>query len=90
MKVNKSKSEMVLRDLRRGFSITQFHAFSRYNTIRLGAIIYSLRKRGWEIDTIIEEKKYHSGCVTRYARYRMPKTPNNIRMSEEMEAKEAK
>lgn len=49
-KTNKTKE--ILRHLKTYGSITSMEAISMYGATRLSAIIYNLRKRGYNIETI--------------------------------------
>mgnify|MGYP003289061653 CR=1 FL=1 len=59
-----SIEKKLLQVLKQGHSITQMQAYKELNTIRLGALIFNLREKGYPI---ITERK----GVKRYASYRM-------------------
>lgn len=59
-----SVEKQLLQILKAGLSITQMQAYKELNTIRLGALIFNLREKGYPI---ITERK----GVKRYASYRM-------------------
>lgn len=59
-----STEKKLLELLKRGYSITQMQAYKELNTIRLGALIFNLREKGYPI---ITERK----GVKRYACYKM-------------------
>jgi len=54
----------ILEYLKKGNSITPLEALEKFGTIRLGARIYELRQRGYNIKTIREQKG-----IKWYARY---------------------
>lgn len=64
MKISKTKK--VLFHLQNHKSITSWEAIKLYKATRLSAIIYVLRKRGYEISSIPEYNK-KTGC--NFARY---------------------
>lgn len=47
-----NKTNEILRHLKRYGSITSMEAISMYGATRLSAIIYNLRRRGYDIETI--------------------------------------
>ena len=59
-----SVEKKLLEILKRGLSISQMQAYKELNTIRLGALIFNLREKGYPI---ITERK----GVKRYACYKM-------------------
>ena len=61
--------EQVLKHLEEGKCITQYEATLRYNIIRLGAIIFDLRRAGYPIKTKMIHKKKKNGSTTHYAEY---------------------
>lgn len=64
-----SQTNMVLTHLNRYGSITSVDAFKMYGCTRLASIIYNLRSRGHNIETINEESVNRFGVKCRYARY---------------------
>jgi len=66
-----SKTQDVLNHLKIYRSISQMEAVEYYNLYRLGSVIYSLRKRGYDIITedIPFVSKY--GIKGSYARYHL-------------------
>ena len=66
-----SQIEIVRDLLTSGNSITSMEAFRNYGMTRLSGIIFVLRKRGYNIDTIMIEGKNRFGKDTRYAKYRL-------------------
>lgn len=47
---------MILRDLRRGHKITPIEALHRYGCFRLGARIYDIKQRGYDVKKIMVER----------------------------------
>lgn len=60
---------MVIEHLRKFGSITPLTAQKEYGIMRLGAIIFRLRKAGFDIRTEMEAGKNRFGRPTHYARY---------------------
>ena len=60
VKPKKDKTSEILKHLKVKGSITSIDAFKLYGATRLSAIIFNLRKRGYDITTESEE------CVDRY------------------------
>ena len=52
-----SKQEKVLTHLQTHGSITPLEALDKYGSFRLGALIFNLRKEGYDIKTNIVPKK---------------------------------
>ena len=67
--LGKSQTEDVLNHMRQNGSISSMEAFKLYGATRLSAIIFSLRKRGYEIDTEMHTTKTRYGKNTDYAKY---------------------
>ena len=51
-----SKTDQVLKHLKKYGSITSWTAINRYHATRLSGIIWLLRRRGYEIESIWIEK----------------------------------
>lgn len=66
---NTNKTKEVLKHLQKKGSITSWDAIQKYGATRLSAIIYNLRNRGYEIDTLMIEGKDRFGNESRYAKY---------------------
>lgn len=66
-----TQSERILRHLQDYGSITPVEALSDYGCMRLGARIYDLKSRGYDIRTERETGLNRYGEKTAYARYRM-------------------
>lgn len=65
----KDKTSEVLRHLKEKGSITSMEAFELYGATRLSAIIFNLRKRGYEISTQTECCTDRFGHICNFARY---------------------
>lgn len=67
------KTRLVLRHLQKKHSITSWQAIEEYGGTRLSAIIFNLRKEGWNIqDKWIEEYDRY-GNKTRFKKYFLAK-----------------
>lgn len=64
-----TQKELILEHLMAGHSITPLEALSNYGAYRLGAVIFELRKEGYDITTRI--KRDPTG--RNYARYTLNK-----------------
>lgn len=64
-----SKTQKVIEHLLKKGSITSWDAITLYGATRLSAIIFNLRDRGYEIDTLMIEGKDRFGNESRYAKY---------------------
>lgn len=69
IKEKMTQDDMVLQHLRLYGSITPLTAQNDYGIMRLGAIIFRLRKAGFDIQTKMETGKNRFGKPTHYARY---------------------
>lgn len=67
--LGKSQTEDILRYMREEGSITSMDAIREFGATRLSAIIFSLRKRGYDIRTLSEVGKNRYGHKMEYARY---------------------
>ena len=66
-KMNKTKA--VLQWLQSHASISSMEAIKEFGATRLSAIIFNLRKRGYDIETVECEGTDKFGNSIRYARY---------------------
>lgn len=66
-----AQKDMVLKHLMEGKEITPLEALKEYGSLRLGAIIFELRKEGYNISTRLEYHKNKSGNTTHYAVYKL-------------------
>lgn len=64
-----TQTEMILGHLKEHGSITPLEAIRDYGIMRLGARIWDLRDKGYEIETQTETKKNRFGENVSYARY---------------------
>lgn len=62
----KTQKEIVKDYLLEGKKISQRKAIAYFNIIRLGAIIYTLKKEGMNIETYLKPNVYNN---SRYAEY---------------------
>ena len=67
----KSKTQDVLNHLKNHGSISQREAVKYYNLYRLSSVIYSLRKRGYEIESEIVPFKSEYGIKSNFAIYHL-------------------
>lgn len=68
-----NKSKMVLDWLKTHAGITSMEAFENFGATRLSAIIFNLKKSGYDIETVMVDGKDRFGNRTRYARYYLRK-----------------
>lgn len=62
----------ILADLKRGYKVSNMTAFTRHKITRLGDIIFRLRAKGYQIDTIMWETVDDDGKVReRWAEYKL-------------------
>lgn len=73
MELKMSQMSMIRRHLQEGKSIDPMEALREYGCYRLGAIIYRLRREGYEISTKLICHKNKYGFTTHYAVYKMIK-----------------
>lgn len=72
-----TKTQQVLNHLKEFGSITTWTAIQSYGATRLSAIIFNLRKRGYEIATLpIASKDRNNNSVT-YANYQLINEPKS-------------
>lgn len=64
-----NKTEKVLNHLKEYGSITSLEAIELYGATRLSAIIFNLRKRGFDIDTIDLPFTDRFGTKSTYGKY---------------------
>ena len=79
LKENKmSQSKVILKHLESGKEITQLEATQKYGILRLGAIIFNLRKDGYKITSRLEHKPNRYGNTSNYAIYKLIKENENV------------
>jgi len=71
-----TKSNLVKKHLIKKKSITSWEAIINYKATRLSAIIFNLRKSGWNIATNPITSKDRHGNVTTFAKYVLVSHPN--------------
>lgn len=64
-----SKTNLVKKHLFKKKTITSWEAITLYGATRLSAIIFNLRKKGYQIDTIDVAFKDRYGNVNNFAKY---------------------
>lgn len=67
MKTNKHKQ--VLEHLKQYGTIESMQAINQYGATRLAAIIFDLREKGYNIETMMIDGTDRNGNTCRYARY---------------------
>lgn len=68
-----SQYDKVLQWLKKYGTITQLEAFEKFACFRLSAIIYLLRKEGYDIETIDTKGKNRYGDTVYFATYKLKK-----------------
>ena len=71
-----SKSQKVMMHLLKGKTLNQAQAAKLFGAWRLSAIIFNLRKKGFDIVTTKNSRGIHKG----FGRYQMTKTPDGKRI----------
>ena len=64
-----TQCDMILRYLREEGSISPLDALREFGCMRLGARVYDLKRRGYEIGTAMETRINKYGKAVSYARY---------------------
>ena len=64
-----TKTQAVLDWLKTYASISSMEAINNFGATRLSAIIFNLRKRGHNIETVMVDGRDRFGNTIRYARY---------------------
>lgn len=70
-----TKTQAVLEWLQTHASISSMEAISNFGATRLGAIIFNLRKRGYNIETVMVDGRDRFGNHMRFARYYLRNSP---------------
>ena len=70
---HRTQCEQILRDLKRGWKITQSKAYERYGCLRLSGRIFDLRELGYDIKTDMIAVKNRNGDTCYVAQYRLEK-----------------
>lgn len=66
-----SQSKVVLKHLQSGKELSQLEATKKYGILRLGAIIFNLRRDGYTITSRLERKPNRYGNTSNYAVYKL-------------------
>lgn len=72
-----TKTQAVLQWLQTGSSISSMEAIQSFGATRLSAIIFNLRKKGYNIDAVTCEGTDKFGNPMRFARYYLRKSDGN-------------
>lgn len=64
-----NKTREILKYMQEHDGITSMEAFKLFGATRLSSIIFSLRKQGYDIETIDMECVDRYGHICRYAKY---------------------
>lgn len=65
----KTKAGEILKHLKVRGHITSMEAFQLYGATRLSAIIFNLRKKGYDIETEEQIEKDRYGHICKFAKY---------------------
>lgn len=71
-----TQTNAVLEHLKKGKEISQLEATKRYGALRLGAIIFNLRKEGYQISTRRVHAPNRYGNSSNYAVYKLIQKEN--------------
>ena len=74
----KTQAEVVLTHLKKGKQITQEQAYELCGSQRLGAIIFNLRKKGYNIYNLDVKGKNRFGNTTNFVKYMLMNTQEEI------------
>lgn len=70
----KTQTEAIMRALANGENLSALNSFKLTGSLRLGARIFDIRKRGWTIDTERKNTKTRFGTNCSYFEYRLNKS----------------
>jgi hypothetical protein len=70
-----TKTQAVLDWLKTYASISSMEAIQSFGATRLSAIIFSLRQKGYNIETVMVDGRDRFGNPTRFARYYLRNSP---------------
>ena len=82
-KVKLSQRDDIIRHLMTEGAITAWEAIKEYGSTRLSAIIYELRKKGWNIESEMVTSKNRYGNTVQFARYRFKSKPAETTQAQE-------
>ena len=71
-----TKTKQVLNHLNQYGTITSWQAIQQYGATRLSAIIFNLKKQGYNIHTITMEDTDRNGNTCQYAKYVLRREDN--------------
>lgn len=71
-----SQIALILNHLLSGEEITPLEALNKFGCLRLGAVIFNLKKEGYKINTRIEYFKKPTGTTGNYAVYKLEENAN--------------
>lgn len=81
MKKQKTQISDITEYIKHNGSITSMEAWSKFHATRLAAVIFNLRKRGYDIETETCNGQNEYGSYT-YAKYILMGEPNNAVVSD--------
>ena len=70
-----NKTKAVLQWLQTGAGISSMEAIKQFGATRLSAIIFNLKKRGYNIETVMCDGRDRFGNPMRFARYYLRDSP---------------
>jgi hypothetical protein len=70
-----TQTQAVLEWLQSNASISSMEAIQNFGATRLSAIIFSLRQKGYNIETVMVDGRDRFGNPTRFARYYLRDSP---------------
>ena len=73
-----SQRDDIIRHLVEQGSITAWEAIKEYGSTRLSAIVYELRKKGWNIESEMVTTKNRYGNTVQFARYHFKSKPADV------------
>lgn len=74
-----SQRDDIIRHLMTEGSITAWEAIKEYGSTRLSAIVYELRKKGWNIESEMVTAKNRYGNTVQFARYHFKSKPEQAK-----------
>ena len=72
-----SQSKVILKHLQSGRELSQLEATQKYGVLRLGAIIFNLRRKGYVISTTLKHDPNRYGNPSNYAVYKLIQEEND-------------
>lgn len=70
-----TQTQAVLEWLQTNASISSMEAINNFGATRLGAIIFNLRRKGYNIETVMVDGRDRFGNQMRFARYYLRDSP---------------